>query len=67
MGTAAKQRLVCSLKQRETEPASGWGSGTLPGEVLAQLSVPFTLLPFHFLQLIMFALIWVFGRRINEQ
>lgn len=53
-------------RQREMQPLALTALGA-HGEVLLQHLVPFTLLPFHFLLLIMFALIWVFGRRIKEK
>lgn len=44
-----------------------WQFWDAHGEVLLQQLAPLALLSFHFLLLIMFALIWVFGRRIKEK
>lgn len=68
VGTATNTLLDCSHKQKGgCNHRARRASGTLHDQVLPRRSVPFTLLSFHFLLLITFALIWVFGRRINEK
>lgn len=46
---------------------SHWPLWDAHGELLLQQLVPCALLSLHFLLLIKFALIWVFGRRIKEK
>lgn len=57
-----RSKYAAGLQQRKIQPPTRAGIWDL----LPQWSVPFALLSFHFLLLKMFALIWVFGRRINE-